>query len=276
LAGLSTGGGSSAVAASAHAGCARFRGTDPLVTHMSRKALSVNLGFADTGAGIPEARWMRAMTFESLVQSERFVSELLTKTVGQLGLPRPSGVRRRSGHVSVDVTATVLAQAHLQALNADEATMLTALAVPFMALEDHPEATPVKPDFAIVVPRQVDGVVVGSWLVMGDAKDYERVRSRIDDTRMLKGFLQVALGAESAARWTRLPDGMVVHRFGALAVPRNSFLQPEAAVELLEDHGIRPPCGHLHPSHPRPVAPGPFRPRRPARDRPTAPRHALR
>ena len=71
---------------------------------------------------------------------------------------------------------------------------------------------------------------------MGDAKDYERVRARIDDGRMLKGFLQVALGAASAAAWSALPDGMQVHRYGALAVPRNAFLQPEAQVEQLDDH----------------------------------------
>ena len=75
-----------------------------------------------------------------------------------------------------------------------------------------------------------------SWLIIGDAKDYERVRSRIDDARLLKGFLQVALGAESASSWSQLPDGMEVHRYGALAVPRNAFLQPEALVELLDDH----------------------------------------
>ena len=64
---LSTGGGSSAVAASAHAGCERFRLTDPLITRVSRRALAAQLGAPDVGAGIPEARWMRAMTFESLV-----------------------------------------------------------------------------------------------------------------------------------------------------------------------------------------------------------------
>jgi hypothetical protein len=179
---------------------------------------------------------MRAMTFESLVQSERFVSELLTKAVGQLGLPRPGGVRRRSGKVSVAVTAMELAQAHLKAVHTDEATMLTSLAVPYFDLESHASATPVKPDFAIIAPRSNGGTVAGSWLVMGDAKDYERVRSRIDDSRMLKGFLQVALGAESVARWSKLPKDMQVHPWGALAVPRNSFLQPEAVVEQLDDH----------------------------------------
>lgn len=78
---------------------------------------------------------------------------------------------------------------------------------------------------AIVAPRTADsdggvGKPIGSWLIMGDAKDYERVRSPIDDQRMLKGFLQVALGAESAAAWSALPSGMVVHESGALAVPR--------------------------------------------------------
>jgi hypothetical protein len=60
--------------------------------------------------------------------------------------------------------------------------------------------------------------------------------SRIDDQRLLKGFLQVALGAASAKEWSQLPAGMEVHDFGVLAVPRNSFLQPEALVELLDDH----------------------------------------
>ena len=45
-------------------------------------------------------------------------------------------------------------------------------------MEAEAGATPVKPDFAIVVPRVETGVAVGSWLVMGDAKDYERIRSR--------------------------------------------------------------------------------------------------
>ena len=234
---LSTGGGSSAVAASAHAGCERFRYTDPLLTGMSRRALAEKAGFPDTTAGIPEARWMRAMTFERLVHSEQFVSELLTKAVGRLGLPRPVAVRRQNCRVGVEQTAQALAEAHRQAVDDGVATMLVGLAVPFLDLADRPGATPVKPDFAIVCPRADDaGTVAGSWLVMGDAKDYERVRSRIDDARLLKGFLQVALGAESAQAWDRLPEGMAVHRSGALAVPRNAFLQPEAVVEQLDDH----------------------------------------
>ncbi len=235
---LSTGGGSSAVAASAHAGCERYRHTDPMVTGLSRREVADRLGHADTSAGIPEARWMRAMTFERLVEHERFVSQLLTTAVGALGLDRPDGVRRADGHVSTQHTATALQQAHLKAVHENVATMITGLAVPFVGLESQSSATPVKPDFAIVTPRRAHagGPVIGSWLVMGDAKDYERVRSRIDDQRMLKGFLQVALGAESAAAWSKVPADMVVHDWGALAVPRNAFLQPEPVVERLDDH----------------------------------------
>ncbi|MEH0820470.1 MULTISPECIES: hypothetical protein [unclassified Micromonospora] len=237
MGGLQSGGGTSAIAASAHAGCERFRLTDPFITRKTRKALAAYIGHPDTSAGIPEARWMRAMTFETLVHSERFVTELLTKTVGQLGLPRPKAVRRRTCHGAIDTTAKELAQAHLKANFSGEATMLTALAVPYLKLEDVADATAIQPDFAIVCPRlAADERSVGSWLIMGDAKDYERVRARIDDARMLKGFLQVALGAESAAAWSKLPNGMQVHPYGALAVPRNAFLQPEAVVELLHDH----------------------------------------
>lgn len=234
---LSTGGGSSAVAASAHAGCERYRHTDPMVVGESRRRLATRLGFPDTTAGIPEGRWMRAMAFERLVRHERFVSQLLTTTVGRLGLDRPVDVHRADGGVTPALTADRLAAAHARAVAGGSATMITGLAVPFVGLEDV-DATPVKPDFAIVVPRPVDGEEPGSWLIMGDAKDYERVRSRIDDGRMLKGFLQVALGAASAAAWSKLPDGMLVHGWGALAVPRNAFLQPEAVVERLDDHRI--------------------------------------
>ena len=237
MGGLSTGGGSSAVAASAHAGCERHRKSDPLVTGMTRPKLAKALGHPDTTAGIPEARWMRAMTFERLVKHEDFVSRLLTTAVGALGLDRPVGVRRRDAGAAVDATAAALVLAHQAALD-DEATMITALAVPFVGMERE-AATKVKPDFAIVAPRRsADGgdEIVGSWLIMGDAKDYERVRSRIDDHRLLKGFLQVALGAVSVESWSAVPDGMEVHRSGALAVPRNAFLQPEALVEPLDDH----------------------------------------
>ena len=47
---------------------------------------------------------------------------------------------------------------------------------------------------------------------------------------------RAGLAAESAAEWSRLPAGMEVHRYGALAVPRNAYLRPEAVVEDLADH----------------------------------------
>lgn len=210
-----------------------------MVIGMSRRALAAKLGHPDTSAGIPEARWMRAMTFERLVQDQRFVSQLLTTAVGALGLKRPPAVHRADARTATDRTLEALAVAHDRAVVGGAATIVNALALPFVGMEDDEDATPVKPDFAIVAARTSPSdpeEIVGSWLIMGDAKDYERVRSRIDDQRMLKGFLQVALGAESAAAWTALPAGMEVHPWGALAVPRNAFLQPEAVVECLDDH----------------------------------------
>ncbi|MDN5854067.1 MAG: hypothetical protein L0K86_14710, partial [Actinomycetia bacterium] len=199
----------------------------------TRRALAADVGFADDSGRIPEARWMRAMTFERLVRSSAFASEVATTTVGRLGLDRPTEVVTVNAHVDVDRTATLLAAAHERAVADGAATLLYGVAVPFVGFE-HIRATDVKPDFAVVAPkvRRRDG----SWLIMGDAKDYERVRSRIDDARLLKGFLQVALGAESAEAWSALPPGLAVHAHGVLAAPRNAFLQPEALVELLDDH----------------------------------------
>lgn len=228
----SLGGGSSAVAASTHAACARFRGTDPLVTGVTRRNLADQLGHPDISAGIPEARWMRAMTFERLVRDKSFASQTATTTVGALGLDRPTEVVVMDAKVNTDRTADLLQEAHDRALKDGAATLIHQLAVPFVGYEDT-RATDVKPDFAVVAPK-VDET--GSWLVMGDAKDYERHRSRVEDGRLLKGFLQVAIGAESAAAWSLLPKGMEVHGYGALAVPRNAFLQPEALVDDISDH----------------------------------------
>ena len=229
---LSTGGGSSAVSASAHAGCERFRNTDPMIVGRSRRKLAEHLGQPDTSARIPTARWIRAVTFERLVRHEKFVSQLLTRAVGAVGLHRPAGVRRIDGKVTTGATAQAIREAHAYALQANEATLISGLATPFPGMEHMSKASAVKPDFAIVA-RKVDGP--GTWLIMGDAKDYERVRSRIDDGRLLKGFLQVALGAESVSQWSLLPTAMDVHRWGVLAVPRNAFLQPEAVLEDLDD-----------------------------------------
>jgi hypothetical protein len=227
------GGGTSAVAASAHAACARFRGTDPLITGLTRRNLAKAVGFADQHGGIPVARWMHAMTFERLVRDERFASEVATTAVGSLGLDRPEAVVIADAQIDLVVTADALASAHLRAVESNHVTVIHGLAVPFVGFE-HQRATDVKPDFAIVVRKSQPAAE--SWLILGDAKDFERVRSRIDDVRLLKGFLQVALGAESAAAWTQLPAGMTVHRSGVLAVPRNAFLQPTAVVEVLDDH----------------------------------------
>lgn len=233
-----TGGGTSAVASSSHAACARFRGTDPIITGRSRRKLATDVGFADNSGKIPEARWLRAATFERLVRDEKFASEVATTAVGRLDLARPESVAIVHAGTNVDTTAAILAAAHDRAIAGNVATMIYQLAIPFVGFESD-VATPVLPDFAVVarkVPNERDGDVDGSWLIMGDAKDYERVRSRIDDGRLLKGFLQVALGAESAASWSQLPPSMDVHQWGVLAVPRNSFLQPEALVEDLTDH----------------------------------------
>src|SRR5438270_1857246 len=230
---VSLGGGSSAVAASSHAACARFRATDPMITGRSRRQLAGDLGFPDTSGSIPEARWMRAMTFERLVQDKRFASQVATTCVGQLGLPRPTAVVLADGGRHRAKTLKRLETALAAAVEQRKATLLQAPALPFPGFEDA-DATEVLPDFLVVAPREDD--VDRAWLVVGDAKDYERVRSRISDGRLLKGFLQVALGAEAAEGWSHLPEGLDVHESGVLAVPRNAFLQPEAVVEELRDH----------------------------------------
>lgn len=174
------------------------------------------------------------MTFERLVRDERFASQVATTTVGQLRLDRPKSVVIANAKDSSDRTAQLLAEAHARALSERAATVIHNLSVPFVGYEDS-SATEVKPDFVVVAPK-VTREGGGSWLIVGDAKDYERLRSRIEDTRLLKGFLQVAVGAESFAAWSRLPTGQDVHRWGTLAVPRNAFLHPEAVIEDLTDY----------------------------------------
>lgn len=227
------GGGTSAVAASSHAACQRFRGTDPLITGVSRRTLATNLGLQGQFGSITAARWARAMTFERMVRDESNASQIVTTTVGALGLPRPSGVAIIDARLSTERTAELLAHAHARAATEGIATLIFQLSVPFVGFEGE-AATEVKPDFVIVAPDPTRPSA--SWLIPGDVKDYERVRSRIDDDRLLKGFLQVAVAAESLTTWSQMPEGMTVHAYGVLAVPRNSFLQPEARVELLDDH----------------------------------------
>ena len=233
-----TGGASSAVAASSHAACARFRGTDPLITGVTRRKLAEQVGHSKgPQSSIPLLRWMRAVTFERLIRDSRFASEVVTVSVGALGLNRPTSVIVADARVDSSRTATILLQAHNAALAHGSATLIHQLAVPFVGLEGE-NATDARPDFAVVAPKVTSqsGEVDGSWLIVGDAKDYQRIRAKIDDGRLLKGFLQVALGAESAATWTKLPVGMDVHAFGILAVPRNTSLSPTAVIEDLTDH----------------------------------------
>src|SRR5699024_3530190 len=233
-----TGGASSAVAASSHAACARFRGTDPLITGVTRRKLAEQVGHPKGPQNtIPLLRWMRAMAFERLIRDERFASEVVTVSVGALGLQRPKAVVVADAHIDTAKTASILEQAHNAAVAHGNATLIHQLAVPFLGLEGA-TATDTRPDFAVVAPKVPDqrGEVDGSWLIVGDAKDYQRIRSKIDDGRLLKGFLQVALGAESAAAWTNLPAGTDGHEFGILAVPRNASLSPTAVIENLIDH----------------------------------------
>lgn len=233
-----SGGASSAAASSSHAACARFRGTDPLITGVSRRKLAQQVGHSKgPQSTIPLLRWMRAMAFERLVRDQRFASEVVTASLGSLGLQRPNAVVVADARVDVAETAAILRQAHSAAVAHGSATLIHQLAVPFVGLEGK-NATDARPDFAVVAPKSPDqsGDVDGSWLIVGDAKDYQRIRSKIDDGRLLKGFLQVALGAESAAAWSQLPAGMDVHGFGVLAVPRNTSLSPTAVIENLTDH----------------------------------------
>lgn len=230
---VTLGGGSSAVAASSHAACERFRGTDPMITKRSRRQLARELGHPDTSGTIPEARWMRAMAFERLVRDDRFASRVATVAVGRLNLPRPDAVVVADAKRDRATTLQHLASALAVATEANKATLIHEPAVPFPGFEDA-NATDVLPDFLVVAPRA--DVPDRGWLIVGDAKDYERVRSRITDARLLKGFLQVAFGAEAVERWSQLPDGIDVHSFGVLAVPKNAFLQPQAIVENLHDH----------------------------------------
>ncbi len=177
---------------------------------------------------------MRAMTLERLVRDDRFASKVTTTAVGALGLDRPTEVVLANARENPEKTQPLLAEAHRQAVRSGVATVVHQVAVPFVGFEGV-SSTDVKPDFVVVAPKTAaEGT--GTWLIVGDVKDYERIRSRIEDTRLLKGFLQVAVGAESLAVWSRLPKGMDVHQCGVLAVPRNAFLQPEAVVENLADY----------------------------------------
>lgn len=203
-----------------------------MVTKQPRSAIAKAVGIPDIAAGIPQARWIRARTFENLIRNEAFASEIATKTVGFVELPRPEAVT--IVNASEDVAATLLAlqKAVKKAIDESTATLIHAPAVPYPGF-DPTEATAVLPDFVVVAKGESAGTAM---LIVGDAKDYERVRARIDDQRYLKGFLQVAFGAEAFERWGSLPANLLVAGKGVLAVPRNAYLQPTVVSEDLTDH----------------------------------------
>ncbi|GAA0333496.1 hypothetical protein [Micropruina glycogenica] len=226
---LKAGGGSSASAWAVHSVCARYRGTDPLVTGQSRRRLAAQLHFPDVSAGIPDARWTRAMIFERLCHDAAFAGEVTARAAGWSGFARPTSVARIDCGVSTDRTLTELAKAAERAADGT-ATLLYKLAAPYPGFAPG-DATNVLPDLAVVANGPD-----GPSLIVGDVKDYERVRSRIDDGRLLKGFLQVAMGAFAFRRWDALPAALTVSSHGFLAVPRSAFLQPTVEVEDLTDH----------------------------------------
>lgn len=173
------------------------------------------------------------MAFESMVKNEKFASRIATSTAGQLGLQRPKTVVVIDVDESQSTTAKALSEARLRAENDNSATIMIKPAVAFPGFSGA-GATSVLPDFFVVLPKRSGQL--GAWAVVGDVKDYERVRSNIDDARMLKGYLQVAFGAEALERWSKRSSSVDVHRFGVLAVPRNSSLHPTVVTEDLVDH----------------------------------------
>lgn len=229
---IAIGGGSGAVVTSAHAGCERFRGTDPLITGQTRRNLAKTLGAKDTVGSISAARWTRAKTFETLVHDPEFAGRIVASAVGGAGLPKPDQVQVLKAAEDASKTLEFIKTA-IKAAKTGVATLIQAAAVPPPGFSTD-ESSLVLPDFVVVTANPLDSTK--AWLIVGDAKDYERTRSRIDDGRMLKGFIQVAFGAFAFQEWAELPEEIEIHSIGALAVPRNSFLQPTIVTETLTDH----------------------------------------
>lgn len=227
-----TGGGSGTATWAAHSHCERFRGTDPIITGTTRHALATELGCPDVSSGIPQARWIRALTFERVCHDEAFAGELVARATGWAGegFAEPESVVTADCRGSVDTTARQLEIAVERAAQGT-ATLLRQPAVPFPGVPNGTDATGVHPDLVVVAPCDT-----GTALIVGDVKDYERIRSRIDDARLMKGFLQVAMGALAFDRWDGIPAGLSVSRHGFLAVPRSVFLQPAVEVEDLRDY----------------------------------------
>ncbi|MBF6446221.1 MULTISPECIES: hypothetical protein [Nocardia] len=170
----------------------------------ARRKLATDVCIADGSGRIPEARWMRAMTFERLVRDEKFVSEIATTTVGRLGLDRPTSVVTANALVQLNKTVALVSQAHTRALEYGAETLSTVSQSPSPASGRRrpPRSSPISSWW---LPQSAK---TRTWLIVGDAKDYEQVRSRIQATRLLKGFLQVAFGAEAAEAWARRPTGI--------------------------------------------------------------------
>ena len=196
------GGGSSAVAASSHAACARFRGTDPLITGLTRRRLAKAVGHPGRRRRDPRSA-VDARDDLRATRPRRAVRER-GRDDGR-GSRSASTARRRSSIVNAHdqrrANGRRSSRTRTRGPSADgSATLIHGLAVPFVGFEES-RATDVKPDFAVVAPKtEEQGPGRGS--IVGDAKDYERLRSRIDDTRLLKGFLQVA-------RWRGVVRGLV-------------------------------------------------------------------
>lgn len=79
---------------------------------------------------------MRAMSFEALVTDERPVFQLLITAIGRLGRDRPTAVRWAKGRVSPATTAKELEMAHHAAIDDNQATRITELAVLYLGLEE--------------------------------------------------------------------------------------------------------------------------------------------
>jgi len=140
---------------------------------------------------------MRAMVFERLCHDSAFAAEVATRATGWTGFSRPTAVVRVDCGVSTSATAAHLAAAAARSHDGT-ATLLYKLAAPYPGFADG-AATNVLPDLAVVARGEF-----GPTLVVGDVKDYERVRSRIDDGRLLNGFLQVSLGIVAAQHGHRV------------------------------------------------------------------------
>ena len=140
-------------------------------------------------AGIPEARWVRAMAFER-AGARRGVRLRAAHQGGRASssLARPDGGRaRRRAADSVDATAKALQGRPPQGDLRRRRRRCSGLGVPFLEPRGRgarPRSSPTSPSSRHAATATK---VVGSWLIMGDAKDYERVRARIDDGGCSRG-----------------------------------------------------------------------------------------